>query len=380
MVVVIKLCRFLEIQQKELGRLEAQFTYDSPPEINMWYHILNPVRCHMGRRTRARQKLWICLLGFSGRREEEIFEKANPYGQRREISSRQRVEHSEGHYLICNIYNNGVNFGKLILTEITDFYSEETVNNQGLECLRFLNEVISDFDALLELPQFQDIIKIKTIGSTYMAASGLNPTRQVKPEDPITVRWAHLALLVEFALELKKALQGINEQSFNHFVLKLGINHGPITAGVIGARKPHYDIWGNTVNVASRMESTGKAGCIQVTEETCEILQHFGYQFEQRGLVAVKGKGQLMTYYLLGKAGKITPPTAPVSPIIGVTAMETVNEEDESHDSPTSKSEDKTVIECNDQKIEDEVFTNDAETAVCDQNFSSKEGDPLLQS
>lgn len=79
-----------------------------------------------------------------------------------------------------------------------DFYSEETVNNQGLECLRFLNEVISDFDAvrpnshynlrhlslflfqLLELPQFQDIIKIKTIGSTYMAASGLNPTRQVK--------------------------------------------------------------------------------------------------------------------------------------------------------------------------------------------------------
>ena len=117
-----------------------------------------------------------------------------------------------------------------------------------------------------------------------------------------------------------------------------------------------------------------------MTEETCEILQHFGYQFEQRGLVAVKGKGQLMTYYLLGKAGKITPPTAPVSPIIGVTAMETVNEEDESHDSPTSKSEDKTVIECNDQKIEDEVFTNDAETAVCDQNFSSKEGDPLLQS
>lgn len=78
------------------------------------------------------------------------------------------------------------------------------------------------------------------------------------------MRWAHLSLLVEFALDLKKALQSINEQSFNHFVLKLGINHGPITAGVIGARKPHYDIWGNTVNVASRMESTGKAGCIQV--------------------------------------------------------------------------------------------------------------------
>uniref|UniRef100_A0A182K5K3 adenylate cyclase n=1 Tax=Anopheles christyi TaxID=43041 RepID=A0A182K5K3_9DIPT len=219
------------------------------------------------------------------------------------------------------------------MPNFSDFYSEETVNNQGLECLRFLNEVISDFDALLELPQFQDIIKIKTIGSTYMAASGLNPSRLVKPEDPVSVRWAHLALLVEFALELKKALQGINEQSFNHFVLKMGVNHGPITAGVIGARKPHYDIWGNTVNVASRMESTGKAGAIQVTEETCQILQTFGYTFEQRGLVAVKGKGQLMTYYLQGKLPRPPGPTA--SPILqNLTAMETVQEVDESKESP----------------------------------------------
>lgn len=126
------------------------------------------------------------------------------------------------------------------MPNFSDFYSEEQVNNQGLECLRFLNEVISDFDALLEQPQFQNIIKIKTIGSTYMAASGLNPSQISKADDPITIKWAHLSLLVEFALELKKALQGINEQSFNHFVLKMGINHGCITAGVIGARKPHY--------------------------------------------------------------------------------------------------------------------------------------------
>ncbi|XP_046961746.1 adenylate cyclase type 3 [Vanessa cardui] len=188
------------------------------------------------------------------------------------------------------------------MPNFTEFYSEETVNNQGLECLRFLNEVISDFDLLLEDAKFsKDIIKIKTISSTYMAASGLNPTRQMQPSDGVLVRWAHLACLVEFALELQRVLAAINEQSFNHFVLRMGVNHGPITAGVIGARKPHYDIWGNTVNVASRMESTGKAGCIQVTEETCHILQSFGYYFEQRGLVAVKGKGQLMTYYLQGK-------------------------------------------------------------------------------
>ncbi|GJQ82981.1 Ac3 [Trypoxylus dichotomus] len=302
-----------------------------------------------------------CAADMRRRNEALVYNILPPHVAEHFMGNRKR-QHDE---LYSQSYAEvGVLFASM--PNFSDFYSEESVNNQGLECLRFLNEVISDFDALLEWPQFQDIIKIKTIGSTYMAASGLNPTRHVKPEDPITVRWAHLALLVEFALELKKALQSINEQSFNHFVLKLGINHGPITAGVIGARKPHYDIWGNTVNVASRMESTGKAGCIQVTEETCEILQHFGYQFEQRGLVAVKGKGQLMTYYLLGKTGKITPPTAPVSPIIGVSMMEPVVEEDESHDSPTSKSDDKTVIECSNgtNRSEEDVFNGDIDGTI----------------
>lgn len=79
-----------------------------------------------------------------------------------------------------------------------------------------------------------------------------------------------------------------------------------------------------TVNVASRMESTGKAGAIQVTEETCQILQMFGYTFEQRGLVAVKGKGQLMTYYLQGKTDKL-----PMSPVTITTTMKTVQEVEE---------------------------------------------------
>ncbi|XP_064481117.1 adenylate cyclase type 3-like isoform X2 [Ornithodoros turicata] len=195
------------------------------------------------------------------------------------------------------------------MPNFSDFYTEETVNNQGLECLRFLNEVISDFDALLEHPCFKDIFKIKTIGSSYMAASGLNREDNYKVDATLQEKWGHLAQLTDFALALKETLNNINKESFNNFVLKMGINHGPITSGVIGARKPHFDIWGNTVNVASRMESTGKAGNIQVVKETADILREFGFILEQRGLVSVKGKGMLMTYYLLGKDKDAKTPT-----------------------------------------------------------------------
>ncbi|XP_029679778.1 adenylate cyclase type 3-like [Formica exsecta] len=206
------------------------------------------------------------------------------------------------------------------MPNFADFYSEESINNQGLECLRFLNEVISDFDAILDQNKFKNIIKIKTIGSTYMAASGITDAIG-STQSENGPRWDHLVTLVDFALELKKALSSINEQSFNHFVLKMGINHGPVTAGVIGARKPHYDIWGNTVNVASRMESTGKVGCIQVTDETRKILEPYGFGFEQRGLVFVKGKGQLLTHYLVSKDGVFLDldsdlPVEPTHPII----------------------------------------------------------------
>eukprot|EP00118_Oscarella_pearsei_P006484 m.29324 g.29324 ORF g.29324 m.29324 type:complete len:120 (+) comp31160_c0_seq1:3306-3665(+) len=77
-----------------------------------------------------------------------------------------------------------------------------------------------------------------------------------------------------------------------------GINHGAVVAGVIGASKPQYDIWGNTVNVASRMDGTGKMGSIQVTETSALVLLDGGYTLTERGLIDVKGKGQLRTFYL----------------------------------------------------------------------------------
>ncbi|XP_053105239.1 adenylate cyclase type 3 isoform X1 [Hemicordylus capensis] len=201
----------------------------------------------------------------------------------------------------------GVMFASL--PNFADFYTEESINNGGIECLRFLNEIISDFDALLDDPQFRCITKIKTIGSTYMAASGVTPdvnmngyNSTVKKEDlSEKERWQHLADLADFALAMKQTLMNINYQSFNNFMLRIGMNKGAVLAGVIGARKPHYDIWGNTVNVASRMESTGVMGNIQVVEETHFILKEYGFRFVRRGPIFVKGKGELLTYFMKGR-------------------------------------------------------------------------------
>uniref|UniRef100_A0A8C5MVU5 Adenylate cyclase type 3 n=1 Tax=Leptobrachium leishanense TaxID=445787 RepID=A0A8C5MVU5_9ANUR len=200
----------------------------------------------------------------------------------------------------------GVMFASI--PNFSDFYTEESINNGGIECLRFLNEIISDFDALLDESQFRCITKIKTIGSTYMAASGVTPDPNTngyntikKEEISDKERWQHLADLADFALAMKVTLMNINYQSFNNFMLRIGLNKGGVLAGVIGARKPHYDIWGNTVNVASRMESTGVMGNIQVVEDTHDILKEYGFRFVRRGPIYVKGKGELLTFFMKGR-------------------------------------------------------------------------------
>ncbi|XP_058848885.1 adenylate cyclase type 7 isoform X2 [Acipenser ruthenus] len=182
--------------------------------------------------------------------------------------------------------------------DFKEFYTECDINKEGLECLRLLNEIIADFDELLSKPKFSGVEKIKTIGSTYMAATGLTgPPRHENNQDRER-QHAQIGNMVEFAIALMGKLDGINRHSFNSFRLRVGINYGPVIAGVIGARKPQYDIWGNTVNVSSRMESTGQLGKIQVTEETSNALHKLGYSCECRGLIKVKGKGELRTYFV----------------------------------------------------------------------------------
>uniref|UniRef100_A0A3Q3DDS7 Adenylate cyclase type 8 n=1 Tax=Hippocampus comes TaxID=109280 RepID=A0A3Q3DDS7_HIPCM len=181
-----------------------------------------------------------------------------------------------------------------------DFYSQTEMNNQGVECLRLLNEIIADFDELLGEERFQDIEKIKTIGSTYMAVSGLSPEKQ-QCED----KWGHLCALADFAIALNESIREINKHSFNNFELRIGTHCGSVVAGVIGAKKPQYDIWGKTVNLASRMDSTGVSGKIQVPEETSAVLRERGFALEYRGEIYVKGiseqEGKIRTHFLSGR-------------------------------------------------------------------------------
>ena len=177
-----------------------------------------------------------------------------------------------------------------------EFYMELDGNNQGVECLRLLNEIIADFDEILNKEEYRSIDKIKTIGSTYMAAVGLIPEHRI-PDDDDTAAADYMALLSSLAFDMRDKLNEINENSYNSFMLRVGLNCGPVVAGVIGARKPQYDIWGNTVNVASRMDSTSPPNQMQCTEEFYKLLKD-RMSFECRGIVRVKGKGDMVTYYL----------------------------------------------------------------------------------
>ena len=134
------------------------------------------------------------------------------------------------------------------------------------------------------------IEKIKTIGDAYMVASGV----------PIE-RSDHAHALAAFALDIQSELKAIAKELNRELDIRIGIHSGPVTAGVIGTQKFAYDLWGDTVNTASRMESNGKVGSIQISEETKRLLEG-AFAIEERGKVAMKGKGELMTYFLLGSA------------------------------------------------------------------------------
>ena len=154
------------------------------------------------------------------------------------------------------------------------------------QLVNMLNEIFSAFDRLSE-QQFLE--KIKTIGDAYMVVGGIP-----------TPRCDHAEAIAEMALEMQKEVARFNVRHSAALSIRIGVNTGSAIAGVIGRKKFIYDLWGDAVNTASRMESHGLPGCIQVTQSTYECLRDT-YLLEERGVIQVKGKGEMTTYLLIGK-------------------------------------------------------------------------------
>jgi class 3 adenylate cyclase len=173
----------------------------------------------------------------------------------------------------------------VMFADIVDFTrrSERIAPEQVVESL---NDLFSVFD---QLARERGLEKIKTIGDAYMVVGGL--------PDP---RPDHVEAVAEMALAMRAEVTGHVDPGGQPLAVRIGIDTGPVVAGVIGTSRFSYDLWGDTVNTASRMESHGVPGCIQVTTRTYQRLRDH-YRFERRGPIPVKGKGDIVTYLLEGR-------------------------------------------------------------------------------
>lgn len=165
-------------------------------------------------------------------------------------------------------------------------FTEMSAGRPPVEIVNLLNQIFSEFDHLAEIHGLE---KIKTIGDSYMVVGGL----------PIE-RADHLEAIADMALDMQQAIAHFSETTGRPFQMRIGINSGPVVAGVIGVKKFIYDLWGDTVNTASRMEAYSVPGGIQVTETVYQRLKK-RYDLEERGEIAVKGKGPMQVYLLKGK-------------------------------------------------------------------------------
>jgi adenylate cyclase len=172
----------------------------------------------------------------------------------------------------------------ILFADIVDF-TPLSDQLQPAEVVGLLDHLFTHFDLLAER---YGVEKIKTIGDCYMVAAGVP-----------TPRTDHAPVMALMALDMRDAMRSEDGVGHLGLQLRIGINSGPVVAGVIGRKRFLYDLWGDAVNMASRMETSSTPGQIQVTRATYELLRD-GFELEPRGTVAIKGKGDVETWYLVG--------------------------------------------------------------------------------
>ncbi|KRE34611.1 adenylate cyclase [Mycobacterium sp. Soil538] len=176
-------------------------------------------------------------------------------------------------------------------------YTKRASDTAPAELVRFLDRLYTDLDALVDRHGLE---KVKTSGDSYMVVSGVP-----------TPRSDHLEALAALALDMADAVSGLTDRQGRAVPLRIGMACGPVVAGVVGAKKFFYDVWGDAVNVASRMETTDVEGRIQVPDDVYQRLRD-SFVLEERGYVEVKGKGPMHTWYLVGhRAQAVTPSGSP---------------------------------------------------------------------
>lgn len=213
------------------------------------------------------------LLGVERERSETLLLNILP----KKIAEMLKVEERT----IAEQYDSA----SILFADMVGFTSMSTNMNPS-EMVDLLNKIYSHFDTLSEK---YGVEKILTIGDSYMAASGV-PSKRLD----------HAQALASMALDMLEYSKEIPAENGKSIKFRVGINSGPLVAGVIGQKKFRYDVWGDTVNTASRMESNGRAGKIQITRSTYELLKD-EFLFDSRGEIDVKGKGQMETWYLVGR-------------------------------------------------------------------------------
>jgi adenylate cyclase len=184
-----------------------------------------------------------------------------------------------------NVIADKYDDASVLFADIAGF-TERASDMPPEQLIRFLNRLYSDFDALVDKHGLE---KIKVSGDSYMVVSGV-------PEP----RADHVEALASFALDMADAASRLKDSRGNALPLRIGLARGPVVAGVVGSRRFFYDVWGDAVNVASRMESTDSVGRIQVPEDVYQRLRS-AFVLEERGAVDVKGKGLMRTWYLVAR-------------------------------------------------------------------------------